>query len=325
MEDDKVIDHCHYTGNFLGFAHPECNLKRKTINFIPVIAHNLSNYDLHHLCLYIHKLKPGCTLDIVPSTDEKYITLTIGVPCRQYKDKKGNERTAYEYLRFIDSYRFMGCSLDKLASYLPDEKFQILDNCFSDYSGYERSLLHQKGYYPYNYFDEFEKFEEKELPPREQWKDSLRNGEELVTQAQWEHAKRVFDCFKCQNLGEYHDLYLKTDVLILACVVEEFRTLCYQTYGLDSAHYFTCSHLSGDAFLKVCKADIELLTDREQLEMVEDMIRGGVASVFEKRHMKANNGYLGASRFLRIGHVRCAPRCQQFVWRNNGKIPFTVE
>ncbi|MEO1765344.1 MAG: hypothetical protein AAFR83_26300, partial [Cyanobacteria bacterium J06629_18] len=68
--------------------------------------------------------------------------------------------------------------------------------------------------------------------------------------------------------------------------------LCHKTYGLDSAHYFTCSHLSGDAFLKKCRADIELLTEREHLEMVEDMIRGGVSSVFEKRFFKANNQYL---------------------------------
>ena len=82
LEDDNVIDHCHYSGKFLGFAHPECNLKRKTVNFIPVMAHNLSNYDLHHVCLYIHKFKPGCKTEVIPSTDEKYITLTVGVPVR---------------------------------------------------------------------------------------------------------------------------------------------------------------------------------------------------------------------------------------------------
>ena len=79
-------------------------------------------------------------------------------------------------------------------------------------------------------------------------------------------------------------------------MVEEFRTLCYNTYGLDSAHYFTCSHLSGDAFLKKCRADIELLTDREHLEMVENMIRGGVASVFDK-FFKANNRYVTENNY----------------------------
>ena len=292
VEQDKVLDHCHYSGEFLGFAHSECNLKRRSIQFIPVVAHNLSNYDLHHVCLHIHKFKPGCKIDIIPSTDEKYITLSIGVPVKTYQDKTGATRTVYEYLRFIDSFRFMACSLDKLVSYLPEEKFEILDNCFSEFTDQDRKLLHQKGYYPYSYFDDFEKFQEKSLPPREEWKNSLENDEVSITDDQWNHAKIVFDRFNCQNLGDYHDLYLKTDTLILACVVEEFRSLCHKTYGLDSAHYFTCSHLSGDAFLKKCRADIELLTEREHLEMVEDMIRGGVSSVFEKRFFKANNQYL---------------------------------
>ena len=78
VEDDKIIDHCHYSGKFLGFAHPECNINRKTISLIPVMAHNLSNYDLHHVCLYIQKFKSDCKIEVIPSTDEKYITLTIG-------------------------------------------------------------------------------------------------------------------------------------------------------------------------------------------------------------------------------------------------------
>ena len=122
-----------------------------------------------------------------------------------------------------------------------------------------------------------------------------------MTQEEWKHADNVFQTFGCLNLGDYHDLYLKTDTLLLACVFEEFRSLCYKTYGLDSAHYFTCSHLSGDAFLKHCKADIELLTDREHLEMVENMVRGGVASVFDKKFFKANNRYVAEHNYNTYG------------------------
>ena len=63
VEDDKVVDHCQYSGQFLGLAHPECNLKRRTFIFIAVIAHNLPCYDLHHACLYIHIFKPDCKID----------------------------------------------------------------------------------------------------------------------------------------------------------------------------------------------------------------------------------------------------------------------
>ena len=261
------------------------------------MARTLSNYDLHHFCLYIHKFKPGCKTEVIPSTDKKYITLTVGVPVTTYEDKNGMTKTVFEYLRFIDSYRFMAFSLEKLAGFLPQEKFKILDGCYADYSTEDISLIHQKGYYPYSYFDNFDKFLETKLPPRDQWKDSLRNGAIMVTQEEWKHADNVFQTFGCLNLGDYHDLYLKTDTLLLACVFEEFRSLCYKTYGLDSAHYFTCSHLSGDAFLKPCKADIELLTDREHLEMVENMIRGGVATVFDKKFFKANNRYVAEHNF----------------------------
>ena len=244
------------------------------------------------MCLFIHKFKSDCKIEAIPSTDEKYITLTIGVPVRTYQDKNGLTKTVFEYLRLIDSFRFMASSLEKLASYLPKEKFKILDSCFADYPESDRDLFHQKGYYPYSYFDNFDKFLETKLPPRDQWQYSLRNGAIMLTQEQWKHAENVFQTFGCLNLRDYRDLNLKTDTLILACVFEEFRSLCYKTYGLDSAHYFTCSHLSGDAFLKKCRADIELLTDREHLEMVENMIRGGVASVFDKKFLKANNRYV---------------------------------
>ena len=290
--DVKVLDHCHYTGKFLGYAHNMCNLKRRTLNFIPIVAHNLSNYDLHPLCKKLHEFDKKCKIDVIPSTDEKYISLSVGVPVNEYTDKNGVIKTVYEYLRFIDSFRFMATSLDNLVSYLPKEKFQILDNHYQEYSEQQRSLLHGKGLYPYSYFINHDKFEETSLPPLECWTNTLRNGEVNISPTELEQAKKVFQEFQCKTLGDYHDLYLKTDTLLLACVVEEFRRVCYETYELDSIQYFTCSHLSGDAFLRTCNADIQLLTNREHLEMVENMIRGGVSSVFEKRYLKANNPYL---------------------------------
>ena len=79
---------------------------------------------------------------------------------------------------------------------------------------------------------------------------------------------------------------------MLACVFEAFRKITSSTYGLDSAHFFSCSNLSGDAFLKVSGDDVELLTNREHLEMAENLKRGGVASVFPKRLATMNNEYL---------------------------------
>ena len=74
--------------------------------------------------------------------------------------------------------------------------------------------------------------------------------------------------------------------------MEDFKKLCNDTYGLHSAHYFTSSHLSGDAFIKILRGDLHLLKDREHFEMAENMIRGGVASIFSKGIFRGNNKYL---------------------------------
>ena len=161
--------------------------------------------------------------------------------------------------------------LSKLVEYLPEEKFFLLENYFEElgYSSEQIALLKQKGFYPYSYFSSFEKFRETRLPPRKMWSNTLQGGEISVSKNLYNHAIKVFAEMKCASLGEYHDVYLATDVLLLASVFEAFREVCYETYGLDCACYFTASNLSGDAFLKVCNADLKLLTEREHLNMVQ--------------------------------------------------------
>lgn len=291
--DEKVLDHCHYSGKFLGWAHSKCNLDRKTDTFVPIVAHNLSNYDMHHLCRALHASDEKNILRIIPNTDEKYISLTLSVHIRTYTRKDGKETSIYENMRFIDSCRFMPSSLDKLVSYLPPDGFKIINDHFSSTNALgDIELLHKKGFYPYSYMDSFDKFKEKTLPPLPEWKNTLKNGEIALNEEQLEQAKNVYKTFKCSNLGDYHDLYLVTDTLLLACVFEKFRKTCQETYGLDCARYFSAPNLAGDAFLKICGEDIELLTQREHLDIAEELMRGGMASVYAKRIFKANNKYL---------------------------------
>ena len=101
------------------------------------------------------------------------------------------------------------------------------------------------------------------------WSNTLQGGEISDAKNQYNHAIKVFAEMKCASLGQYHDVYLAMDVLLLASLFEAFREVCYETYGLDCACYFTASNLSGDAFLKVCNADYKLLTEREHLNMVQ--------------------------------------------------------
>lgn len=92
-------------------------------------------------------------------------------------------------------------------------------------------------------------------------------------------------------MGEYADLYLKTDVLLLADVFEQFRSSCFNIYGLDPVHYFTLPGFSWDAMLKYTQVNIELLTDIDMLLFVERNIRGGICQC-NKRYARANNKYM---------------------------------
>ena len=136
------------------------------------------------------------------------------------------------------------------------------------------------------------KFAERELSPLEDWKNSLNNGKLQITEEQLQKAKTVFDTFQCCNFEDYHNLHLKCDTLLLACVFEEFRRLCMNTYGLDCAHHYSASNIAGDAFLKYCRANIQLLTNREDLKKVQNIIRGDLASVYDERYFTANNQYM---------------------------------
>ena len=103
-------------------------------------------------------------------------------------------------------------------------------------------LLKKKGFYLYNYVDNFKNFNEPRLPARRLWTNSLAGGEISVNPSEYNHASQVFSKFACRLLGE------------------AFRSVCYETYQVDCAHNYTASNLSGDVFLKVCKEDLRLLT-----------------------------------------------------------------
>ena len=113
-------------------------------------------------------------------------------------------------------------------------------------------------------------------------------SQEGITDDDYQHAQEVWDTFNCATLGDYHDLYLRTDVLLLADVFENFRKTAMATYKLDPAHYYTLPGYSWDALLKCTNVSLELITDPDMYLFIEKGLRGGISMV-SHRHAIANN------------------------------------
>ena len=113
-----------------------------------------------------------------------------------------------------------------------------------------------------------------------------------ITQNVWNHANRMRNFFGCKTKQDYHDAYLKLDCALLACCSEYCRKTSFETYKLDVLQFFTAPNIAKDAALRITKAEIQLFTEREHLEMIEPGIRGGITSVVKIWHFKANNRYL---------------------------------
>ena len=283
-EDIRVRDHCHITGNYRGSAHQDCNLKLRLSPSniqIPVFFHNLRGYDSHFIMQqigeiakkHVYKNKKGeeCQMDIncIPNNMEKYMAFMLG-----------------KHLLFLDSFQFMSSSLDNLTKNLPDDAFIFTQQ---EFTGEQFNLMKQKGTYPYDYMDSFQKFNDTQLPIKKDFFSILYN--QHITHEQYDHAQTVWNTFNLKTMGDYHDLYLKSDTLLLADIFENFRKTCLQYYKLDPCHYFSSPGLSWDAMLKMTKIKLELITDIDMFQFIEKGLRGGV-SYIANRFSEANNKYM---------------------------------
>ena len=285
FKDNKVRDHCHYTGRYRGPACNSCNLKYRKPKFIPVFFHNLSGYDSH---LFIKKLgSPNENMDCIPNNEEKYISFSKNIKVGEYKDKKtGEVRDKTFRIRFLDSFKFLPASLGALINNLPKGAFKNLERYFT---AEEADLIKRKGSYPYEYMNTEERFKETKLPPKKAFYSRLSG--EGITEEDYKHALNVWNVFNMKTFKDYHELYNVTDVLLMADVFENFRDNNLKIYGLDPGHYFTAPGLSWDACLKITGVELELLSDPDMLLMWERCIRGGI-SMISNRYGEANNKYM---------------------------------
>ena len=130
--------------------------------------------------------------------------------CNIYYQQKFDE-TLKE--RFFNTYKFSNRNNDKITLFL------------------------QKGFYTYEYMDDWEKFNETSLPEKEDFYSHLNM--EDITDADYVHAKRVSKDFEIKDLGEHHDLYVQGLTLLLADVSENFKNMCLKIYELDPARFFS--------------------------------------------------------------------------------------
>ena len=285
-DDEKVRDHCHFTGKYRGAAHVKCNLDYSFRYFkIPVFFHNLKNYDGHLIIGKANEMNERLNkkrrIEIVPQNSEKFITFSFGS------------------LQFKDSFSFLSSSLDKLIKLNKYDNDRKLDNWTEHFKftnrnpyvkdNYDLDLLTEKGVFPYDYMTDVSKFDETALPSKQAFYSYLY--EEEITDEDYRRAQRIWEHCNIKNIGEYHDLYLMTDVYLLTDVFENFREMCLNYYGLDPAHYITLPNFAWSAFLAMTGVRLQQIHNRDMYEMIEKGLRGGMTQCSYKK-VEANNKYM---------------------------------
>lgn len=267
--EDRVRDHCHISGDFLGAAHTICNLQRVERNSIPMFCHNLSGYDGHFLMQHFGGLKGVKHLSALPYNTEKFRTIDFN--CYQLKD----------------SLSFLNTSLNELMNNLLSDtthKFEIIDQLglYSTDEKEKKQLILRKGIYPYEFVTSIKKLRHtKTIPKKKHFFSTLTNSG--VSEEDYEHSKKVFGLFGCRDLVDYTELYCAMDVGILAEVFSAFRKLVQNNFNLDCCHYISTPQMSFDCMLQLTKVEIELMHDVDQILFIEQNIRGGV-SYINTRH-----------------------------------------
>ena len=282
----KVRDHCHYTGKYRGAAHNICNLRYKIPKEIPVVFHNGSTYDYHFIIKELVKQFDG-NFECLGENTEKYITFSA--PIKKKIENKNIEITykikfidSYRFMstslsKLVDNLsegfhnnKCLDC--ESCLDYIRTKNERLILKCFNCKQYYEKYfnkelikrfaytyefcnknlnkfiLLLRKGVYPYEYMDNWERFDETSLPNKESFYSNLNM--ENIEDIDYRHGNNVFKRFKLKNLGEYHDLYVNSDTLLLADVFENIRKTCLKVYELDPAHFLSAPGLAWQACLK---------------------------------------------------------------------------
>ena len=241
---------------------------------LPIIFHNLEGYDGHIIFKELNNFD-NIDIQVIPKSSEKYMSIIIN-----------------RNIVFLDSLQFYKGSLDSLAGNLQDSDFKHL---MSEFSPNKLQILRKKDAYPYEWVDSYEKFLYPGLPPKECFYSSIDHGKRgkgngYVSTSQYLHLKFVWKEFRFKTFKDFHNHYLKKDVLFLADLFGQFISTCLKYYNLDPIRYFSAPDLSWDAMLKMTKSELEKISDSEKHLLSESGMRAGICQVW-KRFNKANNEF----------------------------------
>ena len=325
--DVKVRDHCNFTGKYRAAAHKTRNLRYKIPKNIPVIFHSGSTYDYHFIIKELANEFEG-NFECLEENTEKYITFSV--PINKRIENKNIDITYkikfIDSFRFMATT--LSKLVDNLTDNIHNDKCikcksnvcfvramneKLIFKCIDCEKEYEKELnneligrfantykfcdndinkfimLLRKSVYPYEYIDEWDKLNEKVLPGEDSFYSNLTL--ENISETDYAHANNVFKKFNINNLGEYHDLYVRSDTLLLGDIFENFRQSCLKNYELDTAHFVSLPGLVWQACLEKTNVELELLTDYNMVLMVEEGIRRGICHAIQ-RYAKANNKYM---------------------------------
>lgn len=258
--ETRIHDHCHHTGEYRGAAHNQCNLMYRKHKKVPLFIHNLSGYDAALIMQQVH------TTNYDPKVLARNLEnfLTFDINNTSYRDSfqhlPSSLSTLVNNLKKNLEVDEMGKCFPNLYNYFCKKWKHLPPDCFN--------LLSGKLSFPYAYFDSLQRFEECELPPIEAYYNDLM--EECLTDEDYEEAKNIYSRFGLKNLGELHDLYVETDVLLLADVFENYRNICMKTYSLDPAHFVTAPALSWSAALLYTGVELEIPVEADMHEFFDE-------------------------------------------------------
>lgn len=272
----KVRDHSHYTGQYLGAACQQCNLRRRMPKKLKIFVHNCAKYDMHFIIKGLSHFGGAIrNISVLPYNGENFRCLK------------------FNCFEFVDTLAFLQASLSQLTADLrmSDHSYPILKQtklCKSlgEFNLKRFEMVLEKSFFPYEYCTSLTRMKSTlSLPSASNFFSSL--SEKTISPTDHEFAETVWKTFNCKNLVDYAKLYCKIDTILLAEVFQAFREKMHAFSGLDPAHYISLPAYGYDSMLLITKAKIELPTDIDVVHFLERGKRGGV-SFINTRHLTSD-------------------------------------